>query len=181
MTLLDVVRVVYFFGPAYGADVSPILAERLFPKFDAPIDGGTTLRGRPLLGAHKTWRGFLACVAAGVTIWEGQRVLYHMGVGRELALVDYAAEPLLPGLLMGVGAGLGDTVKSLLKRQAGIAPGAPWLGFDQLDFFLGAFACVSLVHVPPLGVVLAILPLVFVCDIAATTMFWLLGLKESWI
>jgi hypothetical protein len=51
MTLLDVVRVVYFFGPAYAADVSPILAERLLPRFDVPIDGGTKLRGQPILGA----------------------------------------------------------------------------------------------------------------------------------
>jgi CDP-archaeol synthase len=181
MTLLEIVQVVYFFGPAYAADVSPILAARVFPRFDAPIDGDLTLRGRPLLGAHKTWRGLLACVAAGVTAWEGQRMAYHLGFWRELAIVDYGAEPLLPGLLMGVGAGIGDTVKSFLKRRAGIAPGSPWLGFDQLDFFVGAVACVSLVHVPPLGVVLAVLPLVFACDIAATTMFWLLGLKQSWI
>jgi CDP-2,3-bis-(O-geranylgeranyl)-sn-glycerol synthase len=181
MTLLDFVQVIYFFGPAYAANVSPIFAERLFPKFDAPIDSGKTFRGRPFLGAHKTWRGFLACVAAGLTVWEGQRILYHMGLCRELALGDYAAEPLVPGLLMGAGAGIGDTFKSFLKRQVGIAPGSPWLGFDQLDFFVGALAFVSLVHVPPLGVVLAVMPLVFVCDIAATTIFWLLGLKQSWI
>jgi len=29
--------------------------------------------------------------------------------------------------------------------------------------------------------VLAVLPLVFVCDIVARTLFWRLGLKESWI
>jgi hypothetical protein len=29
--------------------------------------------------------------------------------------------------------------------------------------------------------VLAVLPLVFVGDIAATTIFWRLGLKQSWI
>jgi hypothetical protein len=72
MTLLDVGRVVYFFGPAYVADVSPIRAERLFPRFDVP-------------------------------------------------------------------------------------------------------------HVPPPGVVLAVLPLVFVSDIVATTLFWRFGLKQSWI
>jgi CDP-2,3-bis-(O-geranylgeranyl)-sn-glycerol synthase len=181
MTLLDFVQVIYFFSPAYAADVSPIFAERLFPTCDAPIDGGRTLRGRPLLGAHKTWRGLLACVAAGVTVWEAQRILYRIGFCRDLALVDYAAEPLVPGLLMGVGAAIGDLFKSLLKRRVGIAPGAPWLGFDQLDFFLGALAFISFVHMPPLEVVLAILPLVFVCSIAATTMFWLLGLKQSWI
>jgi hypothetical protein len=80
MTLLDVVQVVYVFSPAYAADVSPIFAERLLPKF-----------------------------------------------------------------------------------------------------FLGAVAFVSLVHVPPLGIVCAVLPLVFVCDIAVTTMFWRLRLKQSWI
>jgi CDP-2,3-bis-(O-geranylgeranyl)-sn-glycerol synthase len=95
--------------------------------------------------------------------------------------VDYAAEPILPGLLMGIGAGPGDAVKSFFKRRLGICPGVPWLGFDQLDFFLGAAACVSFVHAPQPGLVLAVLPLVFVCDIAATTLFWLLGLKQSWI
>jgi CDP-2,3-bis-(O-geranylgeranyl)-sn-glycerol synthase len=181
MTLLDVAQVVYFFGPAYAADVSPILARRLFPKLDAPIDGGRTLRGRPLLGSHKTWRGFLACVITGVAAWEGQRFLCSNAFFRDLALVDYAAEPILPGFLMGFGVGVGDSVKSLFKRQVGIAPGAPWLGFDQLDFLIGALAFVSLVHVPPLEVVLAILPVVFVCDIAATAMLWRLGLKQSWI
>ena len=69
--------------------------------------------------------------------------------------------------------------KSLLKRQVGIAPDSPWWGFNQLEFFVGALACVSLVHAPPLGIVRAVLPLVFVCDIAATTMFWRLSLKQS--
>ena len=44
MTLLDTAQVIYFFGPAYAADVSPILAQRLFPKFDVPIDGGLEQR-----------------------------------------------------------------------------------------------------------------------------------------
>jgi hypothetical protein len=66
-----------------------------------------------------------------------------------------------------------------LKRRRGIAPGAVWLGFDQLDFFVGAVAFVSLVHVPPLADVLAMVPLVFACDVAATTVLWRLGLKQS--
>ena len=66
-------------------------------------------------------------------------------------------------------------------RRVGIAPGSPWSGFDQLDFFLGALAFVFLVDTPALAVVLAIVRLVFVCDIGATTMFRLFGLKESWI
>jgi hypothetical protein len=31
-----------------------------------------------------------------------------------------------------------DSVKSFVKRRVGIAPGAPWIPFDQLDFVIGA-------------------------------------------
>jgi CDP-2,3-bis-(O-geranylgeranyl)-sn-glycerol synthase len=181
MTILDVLSALYYFGPAYAADVSPVIALHFLPRFDSAIDGGTSLRGRRLLGSHKTWRGILACVVAGVATWEVQRRLYRMGLLRAFALVDYSAEPIVPGLLMGLGAGVGDVFKSLLKRQMDIAPGSPWLLFDQLDFFVGAFAFVSLVYVPPLGVVLAVLPIVFLCDIAATTILWRLGFKERWL
>jgi hypothetical protein len=84
MRVLKFVQVVHFFGPAYAADVSAILAVRLLPKF-------------------------------------------------------------------------------------------------QVDFFLGAVAFASLIHVPPIGGVLAALLLVFVCGLAAAALFWLLGLKQSWI
>jgi CDP-2,3-bis-(O-geranylgeranyl)-sn-glycerol synthase len=180
MTLLSYAQAVYFFGPAYVADVSPVLAARLLPQLDAPIDGGRTLRRRRLLGSHKTWRGLAACVVGGVAGWESQRLVYQLGLVRDLAVVDYAAQPIVPGLLMGAGAALGDALKSFLKRQVGIPPGAPWLGFDQLDFFVGAVAFASLVWLPPPGTLLAVAPLVFVCDLAATALFWRLGLKQTW-
>ena len=82
---------------------------------------------------------------------------------------------------MGLGAGVGDAVKSFFKRRVGIAPGSSWLFFDQLDFFVGAYAFVSLVHAPPLLAVLAMTPIVFVCDIAATAVFYRLRLKDSWV
>jgi CDP-2,3-bis-(O-geranylgeranyl)-sn-glycerol synthase len=181
MTHVDVVRVLYFFGPAYAADVSPIIVARLLPRYDLAIDGGKMFRGRRLLGGHKTWRGLFAGVLAAVIVWEAQRSLYGLGIFRAFALVDYSAEPVVPGLLMGLGAGAGDAFKSLLKRQMSIAPGATWPVFDQLDFFLGAVALVSFVHVPPLDVVLAMLPIVFLADIAATTILCRLGLKDSWL
>jgi CDP-2,3-bis-(O-geranylgeranyl)-sn-glycerol synthase len=181
MTLLKILQVLYFFGPAYAADVSPLFAREFLPRLGATIDGGRTLGGKPILGGHKTWRGLLACVLAGIVVWEAQRALYAAGWLRSLSLVDYSVEPLVPGLLMGLGAGLGDAAKSFFKRRMGMGAGETWLGFDQLDFFVGALVLVSLVHVPPLGAVLVCLPIVFVCDIAATTIFWLVGLKESWI
>jgi CDP-2,3-bis-(O-geranylgeranyl)-sn-glycerol synthase len=37
----------------------------------------------------------------------------------------------------------GDSVKSFVKRRIGIAPGKPWIPWDQLDFVLGALALVG--------------------------------------
>ena len=54
--------------------MSPILAARLYPNFDALIDGGRTLRGRSLPGAHRTWLAVLTLVfvnniAATTVFW----------------------------------------------------------------------------------------------------------------
>jgi CDP-2,3-bis-(O-geranylgeranyl)-sn-glycerol synthase len=99
-----------------------------------------------------------------------------------VALLDYgASHPWLPGALLGLGAGLGDAVKSFFKRRRDIAPGGSWLGFDQLDFMLGAYVCVSPILVPPLVETIAILPVIFVGSIATTTIGYWLGWKEAWM
>ena len=75
---------------------------------------------------------------------------------RSVALLDYGNCRLWLGVLMGLGTGIGDAVKSFFKRQIGIAPGASWIGFDQLDFFVGSYAFASVLFAPaplatPLG------------------------------
>jgi hypothetical protein len=50
--------------------------------------------------------------------------------------------------------------------RIGIAPGRSWIGFDQLDFMVGAYAFVCLVYVPPPLATLLALPIVFVGSIA---------------
>ena len=42
----------------------------------------------------------------------------------------------------GAGAMAGDVAKSFVKRRLGIAPGHPWIPWDQVDFALGALALV---------------------------------------
>jgi CDP-2,3-bis-(O-geranylgeranyl)-sn-glycerol synthase len=76
---------------------------------------------------------------------------------------------------------VGDAVKSFFKRQIGVAPGASWIGFDQLDFFIGAYAFVAPLYAPPVLPTLACLPIVFLGSIATTASGAWLGLKESWI
>ncbi|MGH7858418.1 MAG: CDP-archaeol synthase [Candidatus Binatia bacterium] len=181
MELLDVIAVIWFFVPAYAADMSPILARGLLPSLDRPIDGGRRFRGEPILGSHKTWRGLVACAVAGSLAYAAQAAIHRGGAFGELALIDYDRYWILPGLLMGIGAGVGDAVKSFFKRRAGVRPGSTWFVFDQLDFFVGALVFVVPVYVPPPEPMPIVVPIIFACEIAATAVFHAIGLKETWI
>lgn len=161
--------------------MSPVLIGCRFSALAIPMDRGRTIWGKRILGDHKTWRGLLAGIIAGTLVFELQRFLYDAGVAQDLALIDYSAHPLLPGLLMGLGAGMGDAVKSFFKRRIDIEPGESWPVFDQLDFFLGAYVFVSLVYAPPLLLTLASLPVVLIGNIASNAVGYWLGFKKTWI
>jgi CDP-2,3-bis-(O-geranylgeranyl)-sn-glycerol synthase len=177
----EVARVLYFFLPAYLGNMSPALVTPWFARLAVPIDGGRTLGGRRVLGDHKTWRGLLAGIVVGALVYEGQRRAYQAGLGRELAAFDYAAYPILPGALMGLAAGVGDAVKSFFKRRVGIAPGQPWLLFDQLDFLVAGYLFLMLVWTPPLLATLLCVPVILAGHVVVTTLGYWLGLKEAWI
>jgi CDP-2,3-bis-(O-geranylgeranyl)-sn-glycerol synthase len=181
MTAHELAQVLWLFVPAYLGNMSPVLVQRWFAGLAVPIDGGRSFGGRRILGDHKTWRGLLAGIVVGTATYEVQRMLHVAGFAPALAPFDYAAHPALPGFLMGLGAGVGDAVKSFFKRRVDIAPGASWPVFDQLDFFAGAYLCLSAVYVPPLLPTLACLPIVLAGSIGATAIGWALGLKEAWI
>ena len=176
-----VVCALYFFLPAYLANITPVLVRGHFQALAKPIDLGRSWRGQRILGDHKTWRGLLCGTAVGTTTFAIQRALWDVGVGHGLAAIDYDSYVVMPGLLMGVGAGVGDAVKSFFKRRVGIVPGATWLGFDQVDFLIGAYLFVAPVCAPPLLAAVLCIPIVFVGSIATTITGYALGLKESWI
>jgi CDP-2,3-bis-(O-geranylgeranyl)-sn-glycerol synthase len=177
----QVLQVLWFFVPAYLANMSPVLVQGWFQRLATPIDDGRSFRGKRVLGDHKTWRGLLVGIVVGIATYELQRLLHAAGFATGLALIDYADDRVLPGFLMGLGTGVGDAVKSFFKRRVDIAPGASWPVFDQLDFFAGAYLFVSAVHVPPVLPTLACLPIVLAGSIAVTVTGWALGLKEAWI
>ena len=177
-----VVGVAYFFLPAYLANMAPVLIGGAWPALARPLDGGRMLGGRRILGDHKTWRGLLAGIAVGVLVFEAQVLLHRLGLLHRLAAVDYgSALPLLPGFLLGLGAGVGDAIKSFFKRRRDIAPGASWIGFDQLDFMAGAYLLVLPLYALPLLPTLVLLPAVFAGSLVVSATGYWLGLKEAWI
>lgn len=122
------IRLLYFMAPAYAANMAPPFV-RYWNGWNRPIS-------RRWLGEHKTVVGFGAGVLAAVVVSFIQSRLAWSGA---LAAYDHWAAL---GLRFGLGAMAGDSVKSLIKRRLGIAPGERWLPWDQLDFVLGALALV---------------------------------------
>ena len=120
--LYRLLQLVYFMLPAYLANMAPPFL-KYWKGWNPPI-------ATRQLGAHKTVLGFAAGVGVAVFVGWVQSQLAWRG-----ALVD--ADAWL-GLRLGFGAMAGDSLKSFVKRRVGIAPGARWIPFDQVDFVIGA-------------------------------------------
>ncbi len=148
MVLLLVAKALYFFLPAYIANMAPVLVKKV-PFLNRPVHAR-------LLGGHKTWRGLVAAVLAGGVVFWLQKIAYQAGF-RSLAVIDYADFSVLLGFLLGAGAIVGDLVKSYYKRKEGIKPGHSWIPFDQLDFVVGGIVGSFFLYVPPARIVLVLL------------------------
>lgn len=99
-----------------AAHGTPVLAALLLgPRCAWPLDGGRCfIDGRPLLGAHKTWRGLVAGTLAAALVGSAT------GAGAGL------------GAAFGALALTGDLASSFAKRRLDRVPGRETLLLDQL-------------------------------------------------
>lgn len=131
----------WFFAPAGFANLAAFASGkiRFLKKYNFPVDCYLKVRGKRILGSHKTVRGFVAALIAGsiscvIEVWFYQNFFSI----RELVPIDYyVINPIVLGALLGGGALFGDSVKSFFKRQKGVQPGRSWFPFDQIDYILG--------------------------------------------
>lgn len=132
----------YLALPAFIANMAPVAAARwrVLPRFDRPLDGGRSVRGRRLFGAHKTVRGLVVGTAAGALTALGQWLLPPFAGSLPYAT---AFSALAFGAAAGFGALAGDAVKSLFKRQLDIANGRPFIPFDYIDYVVGFLICTA--------------------------------------
>lgn len=147
----------YFFLPAYLANMSPVLCRKICQHLAVPIDCKKKLFGKRIFGDNKTWRGLLVAVIAGAGIFIVQTWLYKNGYARSLSLFDYTTMPIFLGAVLGLGAMLGDLIKSFMKRQVNIEPGSPWYVVDQIDYVFGGVLLCSPFFFPGWGEFLALL------------------------
>ncbi|MEK6963237.1 MAG: CDP-archaeol synthase [Nanoarchaeota archaeon] len=137
-------QVLYLLLPAAFANMAPIFFKDSWKWLDRPIDGNKKWKGKPILGSHKTWRGFIAGIVLGILVAFLQKQLWEAGIGRAWILINYEHLWLSLGFWMGFGAMFGDSVKSFFKRRSSVKPGDRFMPWDQIDWILGSLVFVSL-------------------------------------
>jgi CDP-2,3-bis-(O-geranylgeranyl)-sn-glycerol synthase len=157
-------EILYFMAPAYVANMFPPLV-RYWKGWNRPLS-------QRWLGAHKTVVGFAAGVVGAIATTLAQHA-----IGHQSGIVDYD-EWIALGLRFGLGAMMGDAVKSFFKRRLLIPPGAPWIPFDQLDFALGALALVAPHAALCVGDVALVVALSFGGHVLVNRAGYWLGIRE---
>ncbi|MBU7001460.1 MAG: CDP-2,3-bis-(O-geranylgeranyl)-sn-glycerol synthase [Theionarchaea archaeon] len=172
MVLEEIFNAVWFILPAW-------IGNMLACTFGGgkPIDGGRTfVDGYPILGKGKTIRGLAVGVLSAIIVASLQ------------SAARYTFNPIIFGFLMGLGAMLGDMVKSFFKRRLNIQSGRPLPVFDQLDFVAGALVMYYLFgpHVLdnfyPLSwtTIATIVILTPAAHLSLNVLGYKLGLKDVW-
>jgi CDP-2,3-bis-(O-geranylgeranyl)-sn-glycerol synthase len=158
-------ELVYLMFPAYAANMAPPFL-RFWPGWNRPIS-------RTLLGDHKTVVGFVLGVLVGILVAYLQ------------SLIDWSESPVTPsnwlaiGVAEGFGAMAGDSIKSFVKRRAGIPPGNSWIPADQLDFVVGALVLMLPVIRLSWTEIAVILLVTFVADIIVNYVSFHLGIRTT--
>lgn len=137
-------QALWFLLPAGVANMAPVLVKKI-NFLNYPVDGEKYFFGERLFGYSKTWRGlFFGALAGMLTIFIQKLCFSQSFIIRSISVIDYLNKDIyVIGFLLGLGALLGDLIKSFFKRRAGVASGQPWVPFDQIDWIVGALLAVS--------------------------------------
>jgi CDP-2,3-bis-(O-geranylgeranyl)-sn-glycerol synthase len=158
-----VVAALEFIFPVYCANAIPVIACGGYP-----LDFGREfLDGKRIFGANKTIRGFVAGLLVGAGVGLVESFLFGF--------------PLLFGVVVSLGALIGDLCGAFLKRRLGIVPGGLLPVIDQVDFVLGAvlFAVPLGLSFMSWGLVIAVLVITPPVHLLTNFLAYKLGLKKN--
>ncbi len=174
--MLTILQALYFFLPAYLANMAPVFAHALKLPLGYPVS-------TQYFGDHKTVRGIISGVVVALVVVYVQKILLIEGYAfaQELSLLEYGTiSVLLYGFAFGLGALVGDLVKSFFKRRLEREPGSPWVPFDQLDFVLGALIFLYPLYQLEFKYVVVLLLATPALHFSANVLGYLLNLKRVW-
>ncbi len=108
-----IIEPILFALPFYLANATPIYVKK-FNFLDTPIDGGGKFRGKPILGSHKTIRGFVFGIIVGTAVG-----------GITLGSFEH-------GFILSFTSLLGDLAGAFFKRQSNKKPGEKSVLHDRV-------------------------------------------------
>jgi hypothetical protein len=153
------------------------------------VDGGALIRGKPVFGANKTYRGTVA-MSLGTALGFALQALWlhNYESVRGLELFEYApAKAIIIGALVGFAASLSELPNSFIKRRLEIAPGATAGGpvnlvfyiLDQADFLVGAWIVLAFVVEITVWRVFYSFIFLFVTHQVISFLGYLLGMRKT--
>ena len=177
VTILDVVYALVFIFPAYCANGAPVIFGG-----GRSIDGGRSfLDGKPILGSHKTIRGFFAGLAIGTLVGFVEHVLFEASHRFPFLSVITFSPSFLLGFVLSLGALIGDLMDSFIKRRLAIPPGSPLPVVDQLDFVIGALLfSLTIGGLPSPLITLIVIIVTPPIHLLTNFLAYLLGVKKQW-
>lgn len=157
------------------ANMAPVFVKSI-PFLTAPIDGGKSWRGKRLLGNNKTWRGAISSCVVGI---GGMFLIAGISWAVWSSSIPILVS-ITVGFLIGLGTVIGDLFFSFVKRQLSIAPGRPFIPFDQIDWVIGSWLLYSIVIDTSLMTLLILMFIIVPIHIATNVIGYFFGLKDTY-
>lgn len=178
--IYTLVEVIWFILPAYAANgLVPLVIKK---KKLHRIDGGRKFFGEPLFGAGKSWEGlifgsFIGILIATIEMLAFPYLPFNIS---PVTLTIVTMTPLL-GLLLGIGALVGDLVGSFIKRRFKIERGKSAPLLDQEDFLIGSLFFASFLVAIKIEWVILLLVITPIIHWVASLIGYVLKVKkEPW-
>lgn len=176
-----ILEAMWFIAPAGFATVMPVLVQPIFSFLAYPVDFNKKIGGEPIFGKNKTWRGIIAATLTGVLFFWFQKSLVDIPWFHSLSIIDYKTSSLWFGFLFGLGAIIGDLVKSFFKRRFKIPPGVSWFPFDQIDYVIGALVFLAPLYFPGWKFSIGLILVGIGLHLLSNVLGHLLKLRKDWI
>ena len=161
-------RILFIITPMYFANASA-----LFFGGKRRIDFGKNFYdNKPILGKGKTFEGTIGGILTGIA----STILVQLIFWDQTALVSQ--QYFLLGVLLTVGAIVGDVAASFIKRRIGKEQGASIPFLDQLDFIAGGLVFAIPLFIPKIEELAIILLLTLVAHALTNRLAFMLKLKK---
>lgn len=161
MVLQLLIDALKFIFPAYCANAIPVVTGGGYP-----IDFGKNfLDRRPIFGKNKTFQGFFYGLVVGTAVGLAESIVFGY--------------PLLFGLMLSLGALLGDLAGAFVKRRLGLKPGDMLPIIDQVDFTVGAILLSFFILNLSLELILVVLIITPPIHLLTNFVAYKLGLKTN--